>query len=109
VKGARKTKIVCTLGPSTDSVETLAQLLEAGMNAARFNMAHGTHEFHAAMMEKLHTASRKTGIPVALLLDVKGPEIRTGPAEAAVQLAAGAEVEVTVDGGPCTAERISLS
>jgi pyruvate kinase len=109
VKGARKTKIVCTLGPSTDSVETLAQLLEAGMNAARFNMAHGTHEFHAAMMEKLHTASRKTGIPVALLLDVKGPEIRTGPAEAAVQLAAGAEVKVTVDGGPCTAERISLS
>jgi pyruvate kinase len=109
VKGDRKTKIVCTLGPSTDSVETLAQLLEAGMNAARFNMAHGTHESHAAMMEKLRTASRKTGIPVALLLDVKGPEIRTGLAEAAVQLAAGAEVEVTVDGEPCTAERISLN
>ncbi len=105
----RKTKIVCTLGPSTDSVEILARLLEAGMNAARFNMAHGTHETHAAMAEKLRAASRQTGIPVALLLDVKGPEIRTGVVERPVQLASGAEVEVTVDGGPGTAQRISLN
>ncbi len=105
----RKTKIVCTLGPSTDSVEVLARLLEAGMNAARFNMAHGTHESHAAMAEKLRAASRQTGLPVALLLDIKGPEIRTGAVEQPVQLASGAEVEVTVDGGPCTARRISLN
>jgi pyruvate kinase len=105
----RKTKIVCTLGPSTDSVELLARLLEAGMNAARFNMAHGTHDTHAALAEKLRAASRQTGIPVALLLDVKGPEIRTGVVERPVQLQSGAEVEVTVDGGPCTAGRISLN
>ena len=107
----RKTKIVCTLGPSTESVEVLAQLLEAGMNVARFNMAHGTHESHAAAMAKLREASRKTGVPVALLLDVKGPEIRTGMVEggATVELAAGAEVVVAVDGTPCTSMRISLS
>jgi pyruvate kinase len=105
----RKTKIVCTLGPSSDSVETLAHLLEAGMNVARFNMAHGTHESHAATAERLRSASRQTGIPVALLLDVKGPEIRTGVAERPVELVPGAEVEVTVDGGPCTSGRISVT
>ncbi len=107
----RKTKIVCTLGPSTEDPAVLADLLRAGMNVARFNMAHGTHESHAAAMAKLREASRKTGVPVALLLDVKGPEIRTGLVEggATVELAAGAEVVVAVDGAPCTSTRISLS
>jgi len=107
----RKTKIVCTLGPSTENVEVLAQLLEAGMNVARFNMAHGTHESHAATMAKLREASRRTGIPIALLLDIKGPEIRTGivGGGAAVQLTAGTRVEVTVQGEPCTDRRISLT
>jgi pyruvate kinase len=107
----RKTKIVCTLGPATESVDVLAQLLEAGMNVARFNMAHGTYDSHAATMAKLREASRRTGIPVALLLDIKGSEIRTGivGGGAEVQLTAGAQVEVTVEGEPCTDGRISLT
>ena len=74
----RKTRIVCTLGPSTEDVGVLSRLLEAGMNVARFNMAHGDHDYHADMMGRLREASRRTGIPVALLIDIKGPEIRNG-------------------------------
>jgi pyruvate kinase len=111
IRAMRKTKIVCTLGPSADTVEVLAELLRAGMNVARFNMAHGTHESHAASIAKLREAGRATGIPVALLLDVKGPEIRTGLVEGggAIELAAGSEVDVTVGGEPCVPGRISLS
>jgi len=106
----RKTKIVCTLGPSTEDVGVLCRLLEAGMNVARFNMAHGTHEYHAEMIGKVHQASRQTGIPAALLIDIKGPEVRTGAvAGDPVELRAGTEVGVTVDGSPCTAERVSIS
>jgi pyruvate kinase len=107
----RKTKIVCTLGPSTEDAGVLASLLRAGMNVARFNMAHGSYEYHASMMSHVREASRQTGIPVALLIDIKGPEIRTGdvPADGRVELVPDSEVTITVDGGPCTADRISLS
>ena len=107
----RKTKIVCTLGPATEDVAVLARLLEAGMNVARFNMAHGTHEYHAAMIGRLREASRATGIPAALLIDIKGPEVRTGavPGGGTVELRTASEVVLTVDDAPCTAERISIS
>ncbi len=107
----RKTKIVCTLGPATESVRVLKQLLHAGMNVARFNMAHGDHDYHAAMMARLREASKATGIPVALLIDIKGPEIRTGvvEADATIQLSTGDAVTVTVDDEPCTAGRISIT
>ncbi len=89
----------------------LARLLEAGMNVARFNMAHGTYEYHSAMIEKLRQASGTTGIPVALLIDIKGPEIRTGNVEGAgtIELRTGTEVSVVVDDTPCTADRLSIS
>jgi pyruvate kinase len=74
----RKTKIVATMGPAVDNLETMKQLLEAGMNIARFNFSHGTHEEQQGRIEMLREASKQTGIPVALLLDTKGPEIRTG-------------------------------
>jgi pyruvate kinase len=107
----RKTKIVCTLGPSTEEAGVLASLLRTGMNVARFNMAHGSYEYHAAMMARVREASRLTGIPAALLIDIKGPEVRTGvvPGDGRVELAAPGEVTVTVDDGPCTENRISLS
>jgi pyruvate kinase len=107
----RKTKIVCTLGPATEDVGTLKNLLEAGMNVARFNMAHGDLPYHAAMIARVREASRSAGIPVALLIDIKGPEVRTGAVAngTTVELAAGTEVAVTVDDAPCTAERVSLS
>jgi pyruvate kinase len=107
----RKTKIVCTVGPATENVGVLARLLEAGMNVARFNMAHGDLPYHAAMISRVREASRATGIPVALLIDIKGPEVRTGTVAggAEVELATGSTITVTVDDAPCTAERVSLS
>ena len=74
----KKTKIVCTMGPSTDSLEMVESLLRAGMNVARFNFSHGSHEGQAKRMELVRLASTRTGIPVALMLDTKGPEIRLG-------------------------------
>ena len=65
----KKTKIVCTMGPSTDSLEMVESLLRAGMNVARFNFSHGSHEEQAKRMELVRLASTRTGIPVALMLD----------------------------------------
>ena len=72
----RKTKIICTLGPATDDEDILRQMVRSGMNAARFNFSHGTHESHLAMLEKLKAARDAVGAPVATILDTKGPEIR---------------------------------
>ena len=107
----RKTRIVCTLGPSTEEVEILSQLLRAGMNVARFNMAHGDHDYHAAMITKVREAGRGTGIPVALLIDIKGPEIRTGIVAngGTVDLKQGTEVLVAADDSPCTDQQISVT
>jgi pyruvate kinase len=107
----RKTRIVCTLGPSTEDVEVISRLLEAGMNVARFNMAHGDHEYHAEMISRVREASRRTDIPVALLIDIKGPEVRTGIVAdgGSVELKTGSEVLVAPDDSPCTEERISVT
>ena len=72
----RKTKIICTMGPATDDVEVLEQLVREGMDVARFNFSHGTHEEQEERMSRLRTAREKYGKPVAILLDTKGPEIR---------------------------------
>ncbi len=72
----RKTKIVCTLGPSVDSEEMLRKLILTGMNCARFNFSHGTHETQLATLTKLKRARDELGRPVATMLDTKGPEIR---------------------------------
>ena len=72
----RKTKIICTLGPSTDDPAVLRQMLEAGMNVARFNFSHGTHADHQARLDHLKALRQEMDLPVAALLDTKGPEIR---------------------------------
>ncbi|CAA7033109.1 unnamed protein product [Microthlaspi erraticum] len=77
-KGASKTKIVWTLGPSSRSVEMIEKLLKAGMNVARFNFSHGSHAEHQETLDNLTTAMHNTGILCAVMLDTKGPEIRTG-------------------------------
>jgi pyruvate kinase len=74
----RKTRIICTLGPSTDSLDILKKLLESGMNVARLNFSHGTHEEHSRRIALFRQAQQETGIDAALLLDTAGPEIRTG-------------------------------
>ena len=72
----RKTKIICTLGPSTDKEGVLRELIANGMNVARFNFSHGSHEEHLGRLEKLKALREELGKPVAALLDTKGPEIR---------------------------------
>ncbi|CAD5899892.1 MAG: pyruvate kinase [Carnobacterium sp.] len=73
----KKTKIVCTIGPASESVETLVKLIEAGMNVCRLNFSHGDFEEHGARIKNIREASKITGKMVAILLDTKGPEIRT--------------------------------
>ncbi|GAA3331732.1 hypothetical protein GCM10020331_089460 [Ectobacillus funiculus] len=71
-------KIVCTIGPASDSVEMLTRLLKAGMNVARLNFSHGTHEEHQARIQSIREAAKQTGSTIAILLDIKGPKkIRT--------------------------------
>lgn len=74
----RRTKIICTIGPSVNSVEQMIKLMEAGMNAARLNFSHGTHEEHEIAINNLKEARRRMKAPLAIILDTKGPEIRLG-------------------------------
>jgi pyruvate kinase len=73
-----KTKIVCTLGPASNSPEMIEKMIRAGMNVARLNFSHGTHEEHAEVIDRIRKAREKLGVPLAVMLDTKGPEIRLG-------------------------------
>ena len=77
----RKAKIVCTLGPASCSPEMIDKLIHAGMDVARFNYSHGTHEDRARMMKDLRKASARREKPIAVLADLQGPKIRTGKLE----------------------------
>jgi pyruvate kinase len=107
----RKTKIICTMGPAVEKPETMAELLRSGMNIARLNFAHGDHAYHLKMIKTLRQVSKQTGIPVAVLADVKGPEIRTGYVadDTPVTLVKGNKIVVTTEDVPCTAERLSIT
>lgn len=72
----RRTKIICTIGPACESVERLRELMLAGMNVARFNFSHGTHEEQREKFQRVLQAREEVGLPVATMLDTKGPEIR---------------------------------
>src|SRR6478735_5278511 len=74
----RKTKIVCTIGPSSESLDNTKKLIMAGMNVARLNFSHGDFEEHGARITTIREASKELGKSIAILLDTKGPEIRTG-------------------------------
>ena len=74
----KKTKIVCTIGPASDTVEILKQLMLEGMNVCRLNFSHGTHEEHKQRIENIKQARRELDLPIAIMLDTKGPEIRLG-------------------------------
>ena len=73
----RKTKIICTIGPASESEEVLTAMCRAGMNVARVNFSHGTHEEHAAKMDNIKKVRERLNRPVAIMLDTKGPEVRT--------------------------------
>jgi len=74
----RRTKIVCTIGPASESKEMIHELLKAGMNVARLNFSHGTHAEHGKRIRTLREEAEKLGVHLGILLDTKGPEIRTG-------------------------------
>lgn len=74
----RKTKIVCTIGPASNNEETLSRMCLAGMNVARLNFSHGTHEEHKKNIDLIKRVRKKLGLPIAILLDTKGPEYRIG-------------------------------
>ena len=74
----KKTKIVCTIGPASEDPAILEELINNGMNVARLNFSHGTHEEHLAKIKTIRRIRRKLNVPVAIMLDTKGPEIRTG-------------------------------
>ncbi|KAJ6944970.1 pyruvate kinase [Populus alba x Populus x berolinensis] len=94
-----KTKIVCTLGPASRSVPMIEKLLRAGMNVARFNFSHGSHEYHQETLDNLKAAMINTGILCAVMLDTKGPEIRTGFLKDGkpIQLKQGQEITISTD------------
>ena len=86
----RKTKIICTLGPAVDNTESIGKLLRLGMNGARFNFSHGSHESHSVTLANLRRAMAETGLTAATILDTKGPEIRIKTfAKGPVELSAG--------------------
>ncbi|AVX30288.1 pyruvate kinase [Carboxydocella thermautotrophica] len=93
----RRTKIICTIGPASEQVETLVQLIEAGMNVARLNFSHGTHEEHGRRVEAIRQASAKANRPVAILLDTKGPEIRLGVLKEKITVNPGDKLILTAE------------
>lgn len=94
----RKTKIICTIGPASESEENLRKLMKAGMNVARFNFSHGSHEEHKAKFARVLKVSGELGVSVATLLDTKGPEIRLRDfAAGKVELKAGQEFILTTE------------
>ncbi|MBD0318570.1 MAG: pyruvate kinase [Thermoleophilia bacterium] len=95
----RRTKIVCTLGPRSSSLEMLERLVDAGMDAARLNFSHGAHEEHAARAERVREAQERAGRPLALIADLQGPKLRIGTLAEPRVLRAGEEVAVVADDG----------
>ena len=106
----RKTKIICTIGPASESEERLKELMLAGMNVARFNFSHGTHEEQKVKLTRVIKVSNELGLPVATLLDTKGPEIRLKDFEGGkAMLEAGQQFTLTTDEVMGTAEKASIT
>jgi pyruvate kinase len=95
---APKTKIVCTLGPASATRESIRSLIEAGLNVARINFSHGTHEAHAATIAIVREVAEELKVPVAILGDLQGPRIRIGVLAQPIQLVPGREVILAHEG-----------
>ena len=106
----RKTKIVCTVGPACDNKDTLLRMIDAGMNVARFNMSHGTHDELKARMDLVKEAIRESGKSVAILIDTKGPEVRIGTFEnGSITLSEGQQFSLMKNPGFGDEEKVSIS
>ena len=110
MKQLRKVKIVCTIGPASEDYETLKSLVESGMNVMRLNFSHGTHDEHAEKMKTMRRINQELGSSVAIMLDTKGPEIRTHTFEyGGATLIKGTTVRVSMNEVVGTAERFSVT
>ncbi len=106
----KKTKIVCTIGPASENSDTLYDLIQAGMNVARLNFSHGDHEEHLNRIVNIRESAKKAGKNVGILLDTKGPEIRThNMKDGAIELKQGSTVVVSMKEVLGTEEKFSLS
>ena len=97
MRGMRRTKIVCTLGPASDSPERIEELIRAGMDVARLNLSFGTREYHGMLIDAVREISENLGKPVAVLMDLAGPKIRIGRLTSPVTLHRGEKVVLTTD------------
>ena len=106
----KKTKIVCTIGPASESVDMLVNLINAGMNVCRLNFSHGDYEEHGARIKNIREAVKITGKRVAILLDTKGPEIRTNDMEnGAITMKIGDSVRISMTEVLGTNEKFSIT
>ena len=101
----RRAKLVCTLGPACDSPEGLRNLIDAGMDVARFNFSHGSHEEHGARLKRLREASADRKKAIAALQDLCGPKVRTGTFPGKFELKTGSDVHL-VEGDASTDETV---
>ncbi len=105
-----KTKIVCTLGPATNTVDRIAGLIEAGMDVARLNLSHGSHEEHLEVIRNVRKAAEQVHQEIGIILDLQGPKIRIGKiAAGSVRLTAGKEFVITTENVEGNEERVSTT
>lgn len=110
LKKARRTKIVCTIGPATQSPERLGALMDAGMNVARLNFSHGDGDWHRERIQAIREAAAERGRPIGILVDSPGPKLRVGKIpEGPITLVAGAPYRLVTHDEPGTAEQVSVS
>lgn len=110
MNNSRKTKIVCTMGPASLKEDVLEKMFRAGMNVARFNFSHGTHEYHKEGIELVRRVRDRMKLPAAILLDTKGPEIRTGVLECGkINVEKGNKFTLTTVSGFGDAEKVSIT
>ena len=106
----RKTKIICTIGPASENEQTLTAMCKAGMNVARLNFSHGTHEEHKKKINLIKSVREKLDLPIAIMLDTKGPEYRIGTfAEGKVEVIVGETFTFTTDNVEGDQTRVSVN
>ncbi len=94
----RKTKVICTIGPASDDADVLAKMCESGMDVARLNFSHGTHEEHQVRIDMIKSVREKLDYPLPIMLDTKGPEYRVGDfRNGKEELKEGQEFTFTID------------
>lgn len=107
---SKKTKMVCTIGPASEKKEVLKELIKSGLNVCRLNFSHGDYEEHGARMDAIKEVRKELGTATAILLDTKGPEIRTGKfADPEVLLEEGQKFTITMDEVLGTKEMCTVS